>query len=240
MIVPAPTSRHATTHARPRWPGPSITTESPGRVFGISTAQRNPAPSGLNITASCGDSVGSTRCTMVFGARYMYCAVGAPEPGWLGQRNVRVDASRVAQVIAAGETRTAMATRQHRFDRNAIADVDFPAARRAIADLGDASERLVARYHRHRRAQLAFELLVVGAADAARLDAQDRRIVVDVGDRDVARFERPNRRLHHRERGARQRAHRAPSRMRCATAFCCANSARRRASSSAGIASMFR
>ena len=46
-----PAARAAITLARPRWPGPRISTLSPGPVSGISTAQRKPAPSGLNITA---------------------------------------------------------------------------------------------------------------------------------------------------------------------------------------------
>ena len=56
---------------------------------------------------------------------------------------------------------------------------------------------------------IALELLVVAAADAARLDAQQRRLVVDLGDRQVARLELAHARLHHRERlGGR---HGAPS-----------------------------
>ena len=51
MIVSAPASRAAITLASPRCPGPRISTVSPGPVRGISTAQRKPAPSGLNITA---------------------------------------------------------------------------------------------------------------------------------------------------------------------------------------------
>jgi hypothetical protein len=72
MIRSAPASRHASTLASPRWPGPMMTTVSPGPVLGISTAQRKPAPSGLNMTAVSGGSVGSILCTTAFGSRYMY------------------------------------------------------------------------------------------------------------------------------------------------------------------------
>ena len=86
----------------------------------------------------------------------------------------------MAQVIAAGQTPVAVAARQHRFHRNAVADVDAPALRCAVADLRDAPQRFVARHHRHRRGELAFELFGVRAADAARLEFENRRVGVDV------------------------------------------------------------
>ena len=57
--------------ARPRWPGPSTSTVSPGPVRGISTAQRNPAPSGLNSTAMPAGTSVRIRCTIEWGSRYM-------------------------------------------------------------------------------------------------------------------------------------------------------------------------
>ena len=46
-------------------------TVSPGPVSGISTAQRKPAPSGLNITAMFGRDVRAHGCTIENGSRYM-------------------------------------------------------------------------------------------------------------------------------------------------------------------------
>src|SRR5262249_695639 len=73
-ICDAPASRHASTEARPRCPGPRISTVSPGPVSGISTAQRKPAPSGLKSTARLGSSDGSILWTIEFGWRYMSSA----------------------------------------------------------------------------------------------------------------------------------------------------------------------
>ena len=63
-------------------------------------------------------------------------------------------------------------TRQHGFDRYACPNVDPPTLSGPIANLGDDAERLVTRYRRHRSAQHTFELLVVAAADTARLEFQ--------------------------------------------------------------------
>ena len=74
MIVSAPAARAAMTLAKPRWPGPRIRTVSPGPVSGMSTAQRKPAPSGLNITATDAGTSARMRCRIEHGSRYMYSA----------------------------------------------------------------------------------------------------------------------------------------------------------------------
>src|SRR5207248_7570845 len=70
-----------------------------------------------------------------------------------------------------------------------------PARARAGADLLDNAERLVSRDHGIRRVVLvlrlrALVLLVVAAADPARLDAQQRVVGADRRPRELARLER--------------------------------------------------
>ena len=83
MIFAAPASRQASTLARPRWPGPRITTVSPGPVCGISTAQRKPAPSGLNITAISGGQRWVHAVHDRVRVEEQVLRVGAPQPGRL-------------------------------------------------------------------------------------------------------------------------------------------------------------
>ena len=71
MIRSAPAARAAMTLVSPRWPGPRISTVSPGPVRGSSTAQRNPAPSGLKITAMLGGMSARMRCGIENGSRCM-------------------------------------------------------------------------------------------------------------------------------------------------------------------------
>src|SRR5947207_1767593 len=74
MIVSAPAARAAMTLVSPRGPGPRTRTVSPGPVAGISTAQRNPAPSGLNMTAIAAGMSFRTRCTAADAGRAVAAA----------------------------------------------------------------------------------------------------------------------------------------------------------------------
>ncbi len=70
----APASFAAAAAERPRTPGPSTATTSPSEVPGTVTAQRTPAPSGLNSVATTGSSTSGMRWTMVSGPRYWVSA----------------------------------------------------------------------------------------------------------------------------------------------------------------------
>ena len=179
MIASAPAARAAMTLARPRWPGPRIST----RVAGTGVAESrpptgSPAPSGLNSTAI--EAGMSLRIAVQDGARVEVHVVGvrAPQAGRMRQRNVRVAehaAAAAADLVAAIEAGAAVAAGDQHLDRDAVADVDAPALRRPVADLLDDAERLVSGNHRIRDRQHAGVLLGVAAADAARLDAQQSR-----------------------------------------------------------------
>src|SRR5262249_50511779 len=87
------------------------------------------------------------------------------------------------------EARATMAARDGRLHRDPIADVDAPALGGAVADALDHAERLVAGNHRILDRDGAGVLLGVAAADATRLDAQERAVVGDVGHRQLAQLE---------------------------------------------------
>ena len=137
--------------------------------------------------------------------------VAAPEPGRVRQRHVAVREHRpapAAHLIAALETRATVTARDRRLDRDTVADVDLPALRRTVADRGDHAERLVSRDHRHRDRDRAGVLLHVAAADAARLDAKDRALGVDRGNRQLAQPELARSLLHDDAARARQHVRR--------------------------------
>lgn len=98
------------------------------------------------------------------------------------------------------ETRLAEAAGEHRLHGNPVTDVDAPTRGRAITDLGDSAERLMAGNHRQIHLDHAVVLLEVAAADTAGLEFEDRRVLVDIGDRHVAGFELAGSGLHHGER----------------------------------------
>src|SRR5207244_2925481 len=71
-----------------------------------------------------------------------------------------------------------------------------PALRRPVADALDHAERLVPGHDGQADGQDARVLLRVAPADAARLDTQQRAVVVDVGDGQLAQLEAARRGLH--------------------------------------------
>ena len=193
MIVSAPAARAAMTLARPRWPGPRISTVSPGPVSGISTAQRKPAPSGLNITASAGREIVADRVHDRVRIEVHVVGVRAPQPGRVARA-----ARRRGRTCRRGRDTPGSARRDRRGSgRSGISastatrspTFDPPALRGAVADALDDAERLVPGNQRHAHRDDAGVLLDVAAADAARLDAQQRAVVVDVGDRQLAQLE---------------------------------------------------
>src|SRR2546426_5188849 len=105
-------------------------------------------------------------------------------------------AAPAAELVAAADAGPAVAAADDRLDRDAVADVDAPALRRPVADALDHAERLVARHDGQADGQDAGVLLGVAPADAARLDAEQRALVVDVGDRQLAHLQAARRGLH--------------------------------------------
>ena len=107
-------------------------------------------------------------------------AVAAPEAGRVvdAEESVGADA-------AAGSARR----RDERLDADAVALLDAPARGGLVADLGDAADGLVAGDHGVVRGQRALVLLVVGAADAAGLDAEEGVVGADLGQRELAHLE---------------------------------------------------
>ena len=81
----------------------------------------------------------------------------------------------------------AHATRQEDLDRDAVALAHTPPGRGARADALDDADRLVTGYEGEAGEQLAGELLVIGAAEPARLDAQQPVVVTDLGESELTR-----------------------------------------------------
>ena len=205
MIRSAPAARAAMTLASPRWPGPRISTVSPGPVRGISTAQRNPAPSGLNMHRDARRDVGANAVHDRERVEVHVVGVRAPQPRRAIERNVAVTehaAATAAHVVAPAAARGAVSARDERLDRDAIADVHAPALRRAVADRLDHAERLVSRDQRILHRDGAGVLLGVASADAARLDAEQRRVVGQLGYGQLAQLELARSGLHDRATGA--------------------------------------
>ena len=92
-----------------------------------------------------------------------------------------------APPVLTERARRALATRQEDLDRDAVALADTPPVRGTRADALDDADRFVTGYEGEAREQLAGELLVIGAAEAARLDAQQPVVVTDLGERELAR-----------------------------------------------------
>src|SRR5262249_40382291 len=102
----------------------------------------------------------------------------------------------------------AVAARDHSLDRDAVADVHAPALGGTIPDRLDDAERLVSRYQRIRHRNGAGVLLGVAAADAAGLDAEEPRVVGQLGAGQLAQLELARSGLHDRAAGTgRHRQH---------------------------------
>src|SRR5262249_25192738 len=118
-------------------------------------------------------------------------------------RDVRVAEHRAAaatELITAFATRLAMATGHEGFDGDAIADVDLPTLGGTVADALDDTERLMAGDQRQAYRKQTGVLLGVAAADAARLQPQQRTVLIDVGNRQLAHFQRTGTGLNNRSR----------------------------------------
>src|SRR5439155_4391838 len=119
--------------------------------------------------------------------------VRAPEAGRVGERDVAVpeetSGASSAHLVATTDAGRAVAAADDALDRHPIADVDAPALRRPVADPLDRAERLVAGNDGQPDGEHARILLGVAAADAARLDAEESAVVVDVGDRQLAELQ---------------------------------------------------
>src|SRR5207244_792321 len=125
--------------------------------------------------------------------------VRAPERGRMRERHVAVPehaAATAAELVAPGDARTAVSAPDQRLDADARADVHLPAPGGAVADALDHAERLVAGDDRQADGQYARVLLGVAPADAARLDAQERAVVVDVRDGQLPQLEPAGSGLH--------------------------------------------
>ena len=121
------------------------------------------------------------------------------------QRYVRVAehaAAPAAHLVAALDTGATVPTRDQGLDGDAIAGVDAPAFCGTVTDLLDDAERLVPRDHRQAHRQRAGVLLDVAAADAARFNAQQRAVVVDLGNRELAQLQLARPGLYDGSRGA--------------------------------------
>ena len=105
------------------------------------------------------------------------------------------EAARAADLVATAAAGGAPTARDRGLHRNAVADVDAPPLRGAIADALHDPERLVTRDDREAHREDAGVLLCVAAADPARFDADEAAVVVDVGDRQLAQLEAARRGL---------------------------------------------
>ena len=102
-----------------------------------------------------------------------------------------------AAAVLAPQAGGAGPARQEHLDRHPIPGIDAPALGRRGADLFDHADRLVAWHEGEASGQGPGELLVVGAAQAARLHPQQAVVVTEIGKGEHARRE-VARRLEHR------------------------------------------
>jgi hypothetical protein len=93
----------------------------------------------------------------------------------------------LAALVRAGAARVTRATRLEHFHRDAVAGNDAPLSRRDVADALDDTNGLVPGDEREPGGQVPGVLLVVGAAQPARLDAKQRVVLTGGGDCDLAR-----------------------------------------------------
>ncbi len=87
-----------------------------------------------------------------------------------------------AAPVLPTQARLTFTARSEHFDRDPLTGRDAPTRCSLIADLLEHPHDLVARDEGERSREMSAVLLVIGAAQAARLDAQDRRVCGDVGD----------------------------------------------------------
>ena len=123
--------------------------------------------------------------------------IATPQAGCLRGRYIGVDLAMIAEVIAAAQAGLAMATGNHGFHRHPVPDIHSPALRGLITDAGYSAQGFMAGYHRGRRAQQPFILLVVAAADTTGFEFEQRRIRIDVRNRNIPRLECARPGLHH-------------------------------------------
>ena len=95
-----------------------------------------------------------------------------------------------AAAIRTGTTLVALPARQEDLDRHAIAGADVPSSRGHRSDLFDDADGFVSGNERVPREQLASELLVVGPAEPAGFDTQERVVVADLRPRELANGKR--------------------------------------------------
>jgi hypothetical protein len=113
-------------------------------------------------------------------------------------------------MVAPSQATRTCAAAEHRLDGDTVPDVDPPSPGGALSDLLDHPERLVSGNHRERHPKRPLELLVIAAADSARLHPHQRVIRSDFGERKIARLELARVRLDHGQGSF--RGHRTASR----------------------------
>ena len=120
------------------------------------------------------------------GGEVLVFGVAAPQSGRAvdGHEAVHVaEAVPRASPVHARAAGVARAARQEDLDGNAVAGTDAPARRRGRADSFEDADRLVAGHERVTREEFPGVLLVIGSAQTTRLDAQQRIVVTDLGQR---------------------------------------------------------
>jgi hypothetical protein len=93
----------------------------------------------------------------------------------------------LAPPVLPGSAPLARSARQKDLDGDAVALGHTPPRRGTFADGVDDADRLVARDEGEAGRQRARVLLVIGAAEPARLDAEEAVVGADVGEREVTR-----------------------------------------------------
>ena len=116
------------------------------------------------------------------GRQIQVLGVTAPEAGRLVQAGLAEPAGGGTRICSAGLARGAASAPVAGTHRHAITDGYAPPLGRDGPDGGDAAQRLVSQDDGKRNVQVAAEPLVVGAADAGGLDADDGLVVADLGD----------------------------------------------------------
>src|SRR3989442_1460412 len=192
----APAARAAITQQSPRCPAPRITTRSPGPVPGD---RAGPRQARRQRVEHHGDAGGPPRVHLLHHrVRRQVHALGvaAPEVRRLADIGVAVGAAAPGtRARLPAPARLAVSAAVARAHGDPIALAHAPARRRLSAYLFDDAERLVARDHGIRGVILvlrlrALVLLVVAAADAARLDPRRPVVGADRRPRELARLER--------------------------------------------------
>src|SRR6266545_2275719 len=118
--------------------------------------------------------------------------VAAPEAGRQVDAEIAVGvhaAMAEAQRISAADAVRTEAAGDERLDADAVALLDAPAAGGLVPDLGDPADGLVAGDDGEADGQHALVLLVVGAADAAGLDLEQRVVGADLGQGELTELE---------------------------------------------------